>query len=162
MAETCHEENGTQLIRDVEVTPSISIDTDVIVPATIDGLAERKVRPDELFIDTFFVWNPAAMILSKPRTGYTELAEPRWKRSSPGNSHEGEGDGPPPLTGKAEIYRSNVTAAQATVFCAGHPSIEEYKLKDAPERVDDPLCRDNMRALPLAKALPSEAGPSFG
>ena len=43
VAETCHEENATQLITHVEVTPSS--DTDVSVPV-VDGLAERKVRPD--------------------------------------------------------------------------------------------------------------------
>ena len=38
---------------------------------------------------------------------------------------------------------------------AGHPSIEEYELKDAPERV--PLCR-NMRALPLDPV--AQCGPA--
>ena len=51
VAETCHEENATQLITHVEVTPSSGSDTDVSVPV-VDGLAERKVRPDELFADT--------------------------------------------------------------------------------------------------------------
>ena len=37
---------------------------------------------------------------------------------------------------------------------AGHPSIEEYELKDAPERGRGPLCRDNMRALPLRSRCP--------
>ena len=41
--------------------------------------------------------------------------------------------------------------------CAGHPSIEEYELKDAGAG-RGPLCLDNMRALPLAIPLPSEAG----
>ena len=45
VAETCHEENATQLITHVEVTPSSGSDTDVSVPV-VDGLAERKVRPD--------------------------------------------------------------------------------------------------------------------
>ena len=53
MAETCHEENATQLITHVEVTPSSGSDTDVSVPV-VDGLAERKVRPDELFADTAY------------------------------------------------------------------------------------------------------------
>ena len=44
VAETCHEENATQLITHVEVTPSSGSDTDVSVPV-VDGLAERKVRP---------------------------------------------------------------------------------------------------------------------
>ena len=53
VAETCHEENATQLITHVEVTPSSGSDTGVSVPV-VDGLAERKVRPDELFVDTAY------------------------------------------------------------------------------------------------------------
>ena len=53
VAETCHEENATRLITHVEVTPSSGSDTDVSVPV-VDGLAERKVRPDELFADTAY------------------------------------------------------------------------------------------------------------
>ena len=37
----------------MEVTPSSGSDTDVSVPV-VDGLAERKVRPDELFADTAY------------------------------------------------------------------------------------------------------------
>ena len=44
---------ATQLITHVEVTPSSGSDTDVSVPV-VDGLAERKVRPDELFADTAY------------------------------------------------------------------------------------------------------------
>ena len=47
--------------------------------------------------------------------------------SAPGNSHEGEPDGPPPLH-----FQIDVTGEQATVCPAGQ---EEYELKDAPERV---------------------------
>ena len=54
MADTCHEENATQLITHVEVTIlEWTSDTDVSVPV-VDGLAERKVRPDELFADTAY------------------------------------------------------------------------------------------------------------
>ena len=35
------------------MTPSSGSDTDVSVPV-VDGLAERKVRPDELFADTAY------------------------------------------------------------------------------------------------------------
>ena len=41
VAETCHEENATQLITHVEVTPSSGSDTDVSVPV-VDGLAEPE------------------------------------------------------------------------------------------------------------------------
>ena len=130
VAETnCHEENATQLITHVEVTPSSGSDTDVSVPV-VDGLAERKVRPDELFADTAYGSGRNAFEAS--RRG-TELVSP-VAGSAPGNSHEGEGDGPPPLT--AADFQIDVTGEQATVCPAGHPSIEEYELKDAPERVE--------------------------
>ena len=127
VAETCHEENATQLITHVEVTPSSGSDTDVSVPV-VDGLAERKVRPDELFADTAYGSGRNAFEAS--RRG-TELVSP-VAGSAPGNSHEGEGDGPPPLT--AADFQIDVTGEQATVCPAGHPSIEEYELKDAPGR----------------------------
>ena len=37
---------------------------------------------------------------------------------------------------------------------AGHRSVEEYELEDAPEPGRGPLCQGNMRALPLAVPLP--------
>ena len=108
VAETCHEENATQLITHVEVTPSSGSDTDVSVPV-VDGLAERKVRPDELFVDTAYGSSRNAFEAS--RRG-TELVSP-VAGSAPGNSHEGERDGPPPLT--AADFQIDVTGEQATV-----------------------------------------------
>ena len=92
----------------------------------VDGLAERKVRPDELFVDTAYGSGRNAFEAS--RRG-TELVSP-VAGSAPGNSHEGERDGPPPLT--AADFQIDVTGEQATVCPASHPSIEEYELEDAP------------------------------
>ena len=123
VAETCHEENATQLITHVEVTPSSGSDTDVSVPV-VDGLAERKVRPDELFADTAYGSGRNAFEAS--RRG-TELVSP-VAGSAPGNSHEGEGDGPPPLTAADFQIRHRG---------AGHgvprrpPVHQEYELKDS-------------------------------
>ena len=86
VAETCHAENATQLITHVEVTPSSGSDTDVTV--LVDGLAERKVRPDELFADT--AYGSGRQRFEASRRG-TELVSP-VAGSAPGNSHEGEGD----------------------------------------------------------------------
>ena len=62
--------------------------TDVSVPV-VDGLAERKVRPDELFADT--AYGSGRNAFESSRRG-TELVSP-VAGSAPGNSHEGEGDG---------------------------------------------------------------------
>ena len=147
VAETCHEENATQLITHVEVTPSSGSDTDVSVPV-VDGLAERKVRPDELFADTAYGSGRNAFEAS--RRG-TELVSP-VAGSAPGNSHEGEGDGPPPLT--AADFQIDVTGEQATVCPAGHPSIEEYELKDAPERVEVHFAGTTCEPCPLRPRCP--------
>ena len=147
VAETCHEENATQLITHVEVTPSSGSDTDVSVPV-VDGLAERKVRPDELFADTAYGSGRNAFEAS--RRGM-ELVSP-VAGSAPGNSHEGEGDGPPPLT--AADFQIDVTGEQATVCPAGHPSIEEYELKDAPERVEVHFAGTTCEPCPLRSRCP--------
>ena len=134
VAETCHEENATQLITHVEVTPSSGSDTDVSVPV-VDGLAERKVRPDELFADT------AYNAFEASRRG-TELVSP-VAGSAPGNSHEGEGDGPPPLT--AADFQIDVTGEQATVW---------PELKDAPERVEVHFAGTTCEPCPLRSRCP--------
>ena len=147
VAETCHEENATQLITHVEVTPSSGSDTDVSV-LVVDGLAERKVRPDELFVDTAYGSGRNAFEAS--RRG-TELVSP-VAGSAPGNSHEGERNGPPPLT--AADFQIDVTGEQATVCPAGHPSIEEYELEDAPERVEVHFARTTCEPCPLRSRCP--------
>ena len=115
----------------------------------VDGLAERKVRPDELFADTAYGSGRNAFEAS--RRG-RELVSP-VAGSAPGNSHEGEGDGPPPLTGAD--FQIDVTGEQATVCPAGHRSVEEYELEDAPERVE--VHQGNMRALPRRSRCPVRA-----
>ena len=154
VAETCHEENATQLITHVEVTPSSGSDTDVSVPV-VDGLAERKVRPDELFADTAYGSGRNAFEAS--RRG-TELVSP-VAGSAPGNSHEGERDGPPPLT--AADFQIDVTGG------AGHgvprrPPVHRGVRVGGCAGAGRGPCQDNMRALPLAVPLPSEAGPACG
>ena len=147
VVETCHAENATQLITHVEVTPSSGSDTDVTVPL-VDGLAERKVRPDELFADTAYGSGRNAFEAS--RRG-TELVSP-VAGSAPGNSHEGEGDGPPPLTGAD--FQIDVTGEQATVCPAGHRSVEEYELEDALERVEVHFARATCEPCPLRSRCP--------
>ena len=66
VAETRHEENATQLITHVEVTPSSGSDTDVSVPV-VDGLAERKVSDRTSSSSTRRMGRAATP--SKPRAG---------------------------------------------------------------------------------------------
>ena len=158
VAETCHEENATQLITHVEVTPSSGSDTDVSVPV-VDGLAERKVRPDELFADTAYGSGRNAFEAS--RRG-TELVSP-VAGSAPGNSHEGEGDGPPPLTAAHRHGLSDRRHRGAGHGVPRRPPVHRgVRAEGCAGAGRGPLCRDNMRALPLAIPLPSEAGSACG
>ena len=65
VAETCHEENATQLITHVEVTPSSGSDTDVSVPVVDDS---RSGRSDRTSSSPTRRMGRAAMP-SKPRAG---------------------------------------------------------------------------------------------
>ena len=102
----------------------------------VDGLAERKVRPDELFADTAYGSGRNAFEAS--RRG-TELVSP-VAGSAPGNSHEGEGDGPPPLT--AADFQIDVTGEQATVCPAGPPVHRGVRAEGCAGAGRGPLCRD--------------------
>ena len=142
VAETCHEENATQLITHVEVTPSSGSDTDVSVPV-VDGLAERKVRPDELFADTAYGSGRNAFEAS--RRG-TELVSP-VAGSAPGNSHRVHRRSPP------RTFRS--TSQGSRPRCAPpatRPS--KYELKDAPERVEVHFAGTTCEPCPLRSRCP--------
>ena len=110
--------------------------------------ARRRVRPDELFVDT--AYGSGSNAFEASRRG-TELVSP-VAGSAPGYSHEGERDGPPPLT--AADFQIDVTGEQATVCPAGHPSIEEYELEDAPERVEVHFARTTCEPCPLRSRCP--------
>ena len=57
-----------------------------------------------------------------------------------------------PLT--AADFQIDVTGEQATVCPAGHPSIEEYELKDAPERVEVHFAGTTCEPCPLRSRCP--------
>ena len=111
----------------------------------VDGLAERKVRPDELFADS------GRNAFEASRRG-TELVSP-VAGSAPGTpTKERETD--------RRRYGADFQIDVTGDVPRRAPVRREYELEDAPERV--PLCQGNMRALPLAVPLPGEAGPACG
>ena len=152
VAETCHAENATQLITHVEVTPSSGSDTDVTVPL-VDGLAERKVRPDELLADTAYGSGRNAFEAS--RRG-TELVS-RWR---------GRRRGTPTKERETDRRRSLGRTSRSTSRGAGHgvprraPVRRGVRAGGCAGAGRGPLCQGNMRALPLAVPLPGEAGPA--
>ena len=142
------------------MTPSSGSDTDVSVPVTLTG--SRSGRSDRTSSSPTRRMGRAAMP-SKPRAGGTELVSP-VAGSAPGNSHEGEGDGPPPLT--AADFQIDVTGEQATVCPAviARPS-EEYFPEGLRRSVVDGLtlpgstCRS---PAPCDPVCPVKSGPACG
>ena len=147
IAETCCEENPTQIITHVAVTPSSGSDTDVTVPV-VEALAERKVRPDELFADTAYGSGRNAFEAACLGTEVVSPVAGPAPRESPATEQEG----PPRLT--AVDFQIDVTGAQATVCPAGHQSIKEYELEDAPERVEVHFARAVCDPCPLRSRCP--------
>ena len=157
MAETCHAENATQLITHVEVTPSSGSDTDVTVPL-VDGLAERKVRPDELF---------AHMAYRSSRNAFEAYATPGDGTGEPWMAGLGAGELPRSERGTdrrrslGRTSRSTSPGSRPTVCPAGHRSVEEYELEDAPERVEVHFARATCEPCPLRSRCPVQPGPAF-
>ena len=124
VAETCHEENATQLITHVEVTPSSGSDTDVSVPV-VDGLAERKVRGRALRRHGVWV-GPQCLRTGEPGGGVG--AGTRTKERV--RRHRGAGHGVP-----RRVHRG-------------------VRLKDAPERVEVHFAGTTCEPCPLRSRCP--------
>ena len=153
VAETCHEENATQLITHVEVTPSSGSDAVVPVPL-IDELRERKIPPAELFSDT--TYGSGHNGFEAERRG-TELVSPI---GGPVPKETEAGDGQDRLT--AADFAIDVTAARATICPAGHSSIDEYEDWDAPEKVEIHFARESCEPCPLRGRCPVRLRRSVG
>lgn len=147
VAETCHEENRTQIITYVEVTPSSGSDSAMTVPV-VDGLAKRQLRPDALFADTTYGSGRNAF---EAECRGTELVSP-VAGSAPEEAPAPEQDGPPRFT--AADFQIDVTGEQATVCPAGHPSSEQWESTAAPERVEIHFARATCEACPLRSRCP--------
>jgi len=145
VSETCDEENPTQIITHVEVTPSSGSDAEVTVPV-IDALGERDIRPEELWSDTSYGsgWNG----VEAERRG-TELVSPVGGAAP----KEAETDREPSRLTAAD-FQIDVTANKRTVCPAGHQAIAEYEDEDAPERVEIHFARQICEPCPLRPRCP--------
>jgi|TARA_B100002003_G_C14121679_1_gene539545 hypothetical protein len=145
VAETCDEENATQIITHVEVTPSSGSDAEVTVPV-VDALSERDIRPKELWSDTSY---------GSGRNGWevgrrgTELVSPVGG-AAPTESETRE----EPVRLAAADFQIDVTANKRTVCPAGHQAIAEYEDEDAPERVEVHFARHICEPCPLRPRCP--------
>jgi len=146
VAETCDEENATQVITHVEVTPSSGSDAEVTVPV-IDSLGERDIRPKELWSDTPYGsgWNA----VEAERRG-TELVSPVGG-ALPKEAEVSEEE---PVRLTAADFQIDVTANRPTVCPAGHQAVAEYEDEDAPERVEIHFAREICEPCPLRPRCP--------
>ena len=147
VAETCDEENVTQIITHVEVTPSSGSDANATVPV-IDALGDRGIGPEKLWGDTSY---------GSGRNGWeaerrgTELVSPVGG-PSPEGKETAQDDGPVKLT--AADFEIDVTASRRTVCPAGHQAVAEYEDEDAPQRVEIHFAREACEPCPLRNRCP--------
>jgi hypothetical protein len=144
VAETCDEENATQIITHVEVTPSSGSDSEVTVPV-IDALGGRGIGPKELWGDTSY--GSGRNAVEAERRG-TELVSPVGGTAP----QEVQLDGPVRLT--AADFEIDVTARRPAVCPAGRQAVAEYEDEDAPERVEIHFARPVCELCPLRPRCP--------
>ena len=127
VAETCEEENATQVITHVEVTASSGNDLEVAVPL-LDSLGERGIAPGELWSDAGY--GSGRNVWEAERRG-TEMVSPvrgRKVKEAVG------GDGPVMLT--AADFDIDAAAIGSAACPAGHRAVAAHQREDAPERVE--------------------------
>ena len=147
VAETCDQENPTQIITYVEVTPSSGSDVEVPVPL-IEPLAERDVEPNELFADTTYGSGRNAI---EAELRGTELVSP-VAGPKPDKMDEAENDANRDLT--AADFQIDVTADRPAVCPAGHEAMDEYEEQGVPERVELRFAREVCEVCPLRPRCP--------
>lgn len=145
VAETCNEENATQLLTHVEVTPSSGSDAHFTLPC-IDALAEREIRPEELWCDT--AYGSGRNAVAAERQG-TELVSPV---GGPAPTEAKAGKEPGRLT--AADFAIDPTGSRAAVCPAGHEASAEYEDEEAPERVEIHFARERCGPCPLRPRCP--------
>jgi hypothetical protein len=144
VAETCEEENQTQIITHVAVTPSCGSDAAVTVPV-IETLSQRQIQPEELFADT--TYGSGSNAVEAARRG-TELVSP-VAGPVPKQVEEKEDQ-----RLSAADFEIDVSAVRPTLCPAGCTSIYEHEDEEAPERVEIHFARETCAACPLISRCP--------
>ena len=123
-SETCHEENATQrIITHVTGDPlEVGSDTDGVTCRSLTGSSERTMSDRTSSSPTRPYGSGRNASVEASRRG-TESGEAQVARSAtPGNSHEGEGHGPPPMLTAADCSDRRHWGEGHGVASAGHPS----------------------------------------
>ena len=145
VAETCDEENPTQIITHMEVTPSSGSDAEVTVPV-VEALGVRNIRPKELWSDTSY---------GSGRNGWeverrgTELVSPVGGATAKETETSEE-----PVRLTAADFQIDVSANRPTACPAGHQAVAEYEDEDTPERVEIHFTREICEPCPLRPRCP--------
>jgi hypothetical protein len=130
VAETCDENNITQIITYVEPTPSSGSDAAVSEPF-IDALNERNIQPDELFADT--TYGSGKNVFEAAIWG-TELVSPVAGNKLCGADGDESADSQKNFT--SADFKIDVLGDEQAVCPAGKEAIEAYEEIGAPERVE--------------------------
>lgn len=125
IAETCDEDNPTQIMTNVELTASSGSDATVPKPF-INALNKRNIQPDELFADTLY--GSGRNVIEAEFLG-TELVSP-----VAGPKCDRTGETKSDLT--AADFQIDVLRESRSVCPAGLEAMEEYEECAAPERVE--------------------------
>jgi hypothetical protein len=155
VAETCEEENVTQILTYVETTPSCGSDAEVTVPV-IDALAEREIQPGELFADTTF--GSGRNAIEAARRG-TELVSPVAGPGA-GRTEEAVPGAEAKLT--AADFQIDASVEKPSVCPAGREAFDEYEECAAPERVELRFARATCEACPMRPRCPVEFSRKLG
>ncbi len=147
VAETVGEDNETEIITVVAVTPSCGSDSTATMPA-IDELSARDIQPDELLVDTIYA--SAENAVQAEMLG-TEVVGPVG------------GSAPKQTAGEGEItsadFVMNLTTQPITATCpAGHLAMSvETPDADLPERMILTFDVVTCQGCPLFNACPAKA-----
>jgi len=155
VAETCEEENVTQILTHVETTPSSGSDAAMTVPV-IDALTQREIQPGELFADTTF--GSARNAIEAERRG-TELVSPV---AGPGAGKIEEASQGADTRLTAADFQIDASAGRPSACPAGQEAIDEYEECEAPERVELRFAGATCEACPLRTRCPVELSRNPG
>jgi hypothetical protein len=155
VAETCEEENITQIITYVDTTPSCGSDDEVTV-LVIDALAEREIQPGELFVDTTF--GSGRNAIEAERRG-TEVVSPVAGPRA-GRTEEALQGADTMLT--AADFQIDASGDKPSCCPAGHEAIDEYEECEAMERVELRFARATCEACPMRPRCPVQLCRQIG
>jgi hypothetical protein len=156
VGETCDENNVTQIITYVDLTPSSG--SDAVVPEPfIDALNERNIQPDELFADTTY---GSGKNVYEAEVWGTELVSPVAGKKP------GDADGDEGVTSQTNFtaadFEIDVLGDEPAVCPAGNGAIETYEEIEAPERVELRFAEEVCKSCSLRLLCPVEYNDKFG